>query len=207
MKSPQEVYIVGAGGLGREVRTMLDANTFSFQGFIDDDASKPNVKFDIETFKSQKERDSNIFLAIGSPKDREALVQRLSPEPNFLSLVHPRAILQDKKSIEIGKGSIISAGSILTCDISHGDFAIINLNCTIGHDVQIGNFCSLMPSVNLSGNVTLEEGVFIGSGATVLQGITIGKGAIIGAGAVVTKDIPPHCTAVGIPAKPIKFHD
>ncbi len=206
MKNLKDIYIVGAGGLGREVRTMLDANAFSFQGYIDDDTSKPNVKFDIDTFKNRTIRNSTILLAIGSPKVRQALVQRLSYGETFLSLTHPQAILQDKDSIKIGKGCIICAGSILTCDIVLGDFTIINLNCTIGHDVMMGNFCSLMPGANISGSVTLGEGVFIGSGATVLQGIQIGDGAIIGAGAVVTKDIPPHCTAVGIPAKPIKFH-
>jgi acetyltransferase-like isoleucine patch superfamily enzyme len=37
--------------------------------------------------------------------------------------------------------------------------------------------------------------------------LTIGENTIIGAGAVVSKSLPANCTAVGIPAKPIKFHD
>lgn len=38
----------------------------------------------------------------------------------------------------------------------------------------------------------------------ILPGVHIGKHAIIGAGAVVTKDVPPHGIAVGIPARIIK---
>jgi acetyltransferase-like isoleucine patch superfamily enzyme len=41
----------------------------------------------------------------------------------------------------------------------------------------------------------------IGSHATILCGITIGEGALIGAGAVVTKNVPPHATVVGVPAR------
>jgi acetyltransferase-like isoleucine patch superfamily enzyme len=61
-----------------------------------------------------------------------------------------------------------------------------------------------MPSANLSGNVTVEDGAFIGSGATILQGLTIGKGATVGAGAVVTRDVAPGLTVVGVPARPMK---
>lgn len=206
MSTARQTLIVGAGGLGREVRTMLDNFKVSFEGFIDDDTTKPNVKFDIESFNKQGSCESHLLVAIGSSKIRQTLVERLSSDFNFLSITHPQAILQDEASVKIGKGSIICAGSIFTCDISLGDFTIINLNCTIGHDVKMGNYCSLMPSVNISGNVTLGNGVFIGSGATVLQGIKVGEGAIIGAGAVVTKDVPPHCTVVGVPAKRTKYH-
>jgi len=40
-----------------------------------------------------------------------------------------------------------------------------------------------------------------------IQGITVGNYSIVGAGAVVIKDIPEKCTAVGSPAKPIKFFE
>jgi len=52
----------------------------------------------------------------------------------------------------------------------------------------------------------IGEGCYIGMGANVIQGITIGPWSIIGAGAVVIRDIPPHVTAVGVPARVIKVH-
>ena len=45
----------------------------------------------------------------------------------------------------------------------------------------------------------------IGTGTQIIQGKNVGKESIVGAGAVVVRDIPEKCTAVGCPAKPIKF--
>ena len=41
----------------------------------------------------------------------------------------------------------------------------------------------------------------------IINKIKIGEGTTVGAGALVHKNLPPHCTAVGFPAKPIKFHN
>jgi serine O-acetyltransferase len=47
----------------------------------------------------------------------------------------------------------------------------------------------------------------IGVGAIVLGAITIGEGARVGGGAVVVKDVPPHSTAVGVPARVVAARD
>ena len=64
-----------------------------------------------------------------------------------------------------------------------------------------------MPSVNISGEVLIKECVYVGTGAKIINLLTIEENTIIGAGAVVAKSLPANCTAVGIPAKPIKFHN
>jgi len=53
----------------------------------------------------------------------------------------------------------------------------------------------------------IEKGVYVGTGAKIINQLRIGEQTTIGAGAVVSKSLPANCTAVGIPAKPIKFHD
>jgi serine acetyltransferase len=63
-----------------------------------------------------------------------------------------------------------------------------------------------MPAVNISGDVYIEEGVYVGTGAKIINLIKIKRQTIVGAGAIVAKSLPANCTAVGIPAKPIKFH-
>lgn len=188
--------IVGAGGLGSEVRSMLPHCGYAFGGFFDDDHGIQNARSLNEILPDQ-----SYVIAVGNSRQRRDIFDRLPVGLSFPNLIHPLAHLQEKASIALGRGIIITAGSILTCKIQVGDFCIINLNCTIGHEVKMAAFCSLMPAVNLGGMVVLEEGVYIGTGATVLPGVHIGKNAVVGAGAVVTKDVASGATVKGIPAR------
>ena len=72
---------------------------------------------------------------------------------------------------------------------------------------MISDYCSFMPGVNISGVVVIKGSVYVGTGAKIINQVEIGENTIVGAGAVVFKSLPANCTAVGIPAKPIKFHD
>jgi UDP-3-O-[3-hydroxymyristoyl] glucosamine N-acyltransferase len=85
----------------------------------------------------------------------------------------------------------------------------INLDCTIGHDVVMGDYTTLTPGVHVSGYVEFGKRVYVGTGAVFVNGsvdhpLMIGDDAIIGAGACVAKPVPPGETVVGVPAKPIK---
>ena len=73
----------------------------------------------------------------------------------FATIVDPSVILS--KSVSIGEGTIICAGTIATVDISIGKHVIINLDCTLGHDDVIGDFVTICPSVNVSGNVIMNN--------------------------------------------------
>lgn len=107
---------------------------------------------------------------------------------------------------EIGEGTIICAGNMITVDIKIGKHNIINLGCTIGHDAVLEDYVTLYPSVNVSGMVHVGHTSELGTGTQIIQGIAIGENTVIGAGTVVVKDIPSDVTAVGSPAKVIKFH-
>ncbi|MDP3352591.1 MAG: hypothetical protein Q8S44_02495 [Flavobacteriaceae bacterium] len=82
----------------------------------------------------------------------------------------------------------------------------LNLSCTVGHDSIIGNFSSIMPSVNISREVTINDSVYIGTKIKIINQIEIGKDTILGSGAGVSKSLPAKCIAVEIPAKQMKFH-
>ena len=86
------------------------------------------------------------------------------------------------------------------------DFVILNLGCTVGHDTTIKKYSAFMPSVNISGEVKIGEGVYVGTGAKIINQLEIGDYTIVGAGAVVAKTLPAHCTAVGVPARVVKFN-
>jgi acetyltransferase-like isoleucine patch superfamily enzyme len=73
----------------------------------------------------------------------------------------------------------------------------------VDHEDVLEDGVELAPGATLCGLVTIETGGWVCAGATVLPRIKIGADAIVGAGAVVTRNVPPGVTVVGIPAKPL----
>ncbi len=55
--------------------------------------------------------------------------------------------------------------------------------------------------------IVIEDDVWLGSNCVITDGVRVGKGAVVAAGAVVTKDVPPHTIAAGVPAKVIREID
>ena len=211
----EKIAIIGSGGFAREVLTLINAiNNVAPQyeviGFVGEDKSLkvhglPVVGNDEEM--NNTNTPLSIVFAVGEPGLKAKIRRKYNSSLiSFPTLVHPSVILGDKDSIEIGKGCIICAGCILTTDIIIKDFVTLNLQCTVGHDTAIGEYSSFMPSVNISGEVDIKEGVYAGTGAKIINQVEIGENTIVGAGAVVAKSLPANCTAVGVPAKPIKFH-
>jgi len=211
----KKLVIIGASGFGREVAWLIERInkeqvTWELLGFVDDNEQIQGDMIGgypvIGNCNWLKEQEDEIFAvcAIGSSKVRRKVIQKLEGV-KFATLIDPSVLMSER--ISIGEGCIICAGTILTVDIALGSHVIINLDCTVGHDAIISDFATLYPSVNVSGNVILNECVEIGTGSQIIQGLVIGEGTIVGAGAVVVKDLPSKCTAVGSPAKPIKFHE
>jgi sugar O-acyltransferase, sialic acid O-acetyltransferase NeuD family len=212
----KDLYIVGAGGMGREVLLLVQRINdvipmWNIIGFIDDNSdlwgSRQDECLVLGGYDYLKELKDELWtvVAVGCAKVRRSIIEQLEKmeHVHFATLIDPSVIMS--KRIHVGKGSIICLGTTMTVDITVGNHVIINPNSTVGHDVVIGDCVMIYPGVNISGNVNVGEEVELGTGSQIIQGRKIGKKSIIGAGAVVIRDIPEACTAVGIPAKPIKF--
>ena len=137
---------------------------------------------------------------------KKQVVEKITnPKVSYPTLIHPSTIIGASEYVNIGKGCLICAGIMITTNIEIGDFVILNLGCTVGHDTVIKDYAAFMPSCNISGEVLIEEVVYCGTGVKIINQTSIGEYATIGAGAVVTKPIPGHCTAVGVPARVVKM--
>ena len=121
----------------------------------------------------------------------------------LVSAIHPSVTVLAGATIE--PGVWINAGSIIgyKAEIEAGVF--INTGAQIDHHNVLKRCCSLDPGVVAAGHVTIGERSYVHTGVTIINKVEIGEDAIIGAGATVIADIPPRCTAVGVPAKVIKF--
>jgi sugar O-acyltransferase (sialic acid O-acetyltransferase NeuD family) len=213
----KKTVIFGAGGFGREVKMLLDQialtkNEFNFYGYYDDGLDKGTQINNHKVLGNLKdlseiEEEINVIIAIASPDLKIKVVKVLNKSNfNFPKVIHPNVLI-GSEFVSIGRGTIVCAGCIITCNIEIEEFVILNLMCTVGHNTIIKSYSSFMPSVNISGEVLINEKVYVGTGAKIINQIEIGKNTIVGAGAVVSKSLPDNCTAVGIPAKPIKYHE
>lgn len=214
----KDIAIFGVGGFGREVLALIkDINKvepiWNIVGFFDDGYEKGEMFNGFPNLGKVKDLNEwktplSLTLAIGSPTIKKKVLDRITnPLIDYPTLVHPSVWIGDKEFVEIGKGCILCAGVMVTTNVQIKDFVILNLQCTVGHDTVINDHASFMPTVNISGEVNIGEGVYVGTGAKIINQLEIGEYTIVGAGAVVAKTLPAHCTAVGVPAKPIKFHE
>lgn len=208
MRKPLLIY--GAGGLGREAMSLIKAlgDQWDLIGFIDDRITKNTVVGGLKVIGGHNalaslENGISVVLAFGDPKLKRTIAEKIAGRIEFPTLIHPSAIIQNPDSISIGQGAIITAGCILTCNISLGDHVLVNINTTIGHDVNVGRCSSIMPGVNIAGEVEIGEAVLIGSGSNILNRIRIGDEARIGMGSVVIRDVAQGDTVAGVPAKSI----
>ncbi|MCI7339014.1 MAG: serine O-acetyltransferase [Oscillospiraceae bacterium] len=86
--------------------------------------------------------------------------------------------------------------------IDHGTGVVIGETTVIGDDVMIYQGVTLGGTGKDTGkrHPTIGNNVMIGAGAKVLGPFKVGDNSNIAAGAVVLDEIPPDCTAVGVPA-------
>jgi sugar O-acyltransferase (sialic acid O-acetyltransferase NeuD family) len=211
------IAIYGAGGFGREIASLLklinnDEPTWNLIGFFDDNQSLwgkeigyGKVLGGIEVL-NHWDNPLSVVIAIGVPKILRTLVDKITnPIVDFPNIVAPSVTFLDKESVNMGKGNIICSSCLLSCNVSLGDFNVLNGFIPIGHDTVIGNFNVIMPSTNISGGVNIGDGNFLGVKSTVLQYVSIGNNVRIGAGSVVMRNTKDGNLYMGNPATKIKL--
>ena len=210
----EKLVIVGAGGLGREVKVLVEKINessnkplYNIEGFYDDDNDLPDnigglpLLGNIEQLKN---RDDNLSIAISIsyPEIRKKIIQNLKKDNfDFPNLIHPTVEISE--GVSIGVGNILTFNCFLSCNVTLGDFNFLNTFVSVGHDTHISNLNVLMPRTQISGGVYIGNGNFFGMNSAIVQSKTIGNNNIINSYTFLTKSIKDNRKYFGIPGRKI----
>ncbi|MDQ3030795.1 MAG: acetyltransferase [Myxococcota bacterium] len=216
MSARKRIVVFGAAGQARDtawlIRELVRAgNGFELVGFVVSDRSKLGpydsaIVGDMDWLLANRGNVDAIAMGIGSPAVRLRIAEQLErelPRVEWPVLVHPSVVI-DRESARLEPGAMIAAGTAGSVNIAIERHGLVNIGCTLGHEATIGAGCVVNHGASISGGVVLERAVLVGTGARVLQYLRVREGATVGAGAVVTRDVDPGVTVVGIPARPIE---
>jgi sugar O-acyltransferase (sialic acid O-acetyltransferase NeuD family) len=209
-----EIVIYGASGHANAYRCiMAEQHLAHVAAFIDDFrgdqghrlAGKPVIS--LQTWRSEFPTHA-CLIAIGDPTAKRRIAERVAAAGGVFYDPHGSSV-RGFVDVTIGMGSLVVRPIYIGPNTKMGAHVAIMPMSTIGHDVEIGDFCTICPGANIGGQVVLESGVFVGAGAVIVNGsvdrpLTVGKGATVAAGAVVTKAIMPGVTVMGNPARPLR---
>ncbi len=213
----KKIAIYGAGGFGREVACLLNKinevePTWELVGFFDDGIEKGSqishfgkVLGGIDELNAWTS-ELSIAITIGNPKIVQTLVSKITnPNIQFPNIIAPTVYFADKDTFKIGKGNIIQKHCSFSCDVTIGDFNVMDGADVFGHDDVVGSFNTFMPAMRISGEVTIGDGNFFGVGSIILQQIKIGNNVRLGAGSVLMRKPKEGCLYMGNPAKKMEL--
>lgn len=200
----RDLFIVGAGGFGREaVWTVERINNTAQQplwkiiGFADDDPTKATGNFEGYPMLGSVEKatkdypGASVFIAIGDNAIRRRIYAQLRGH-DFPAFIDPSA--QVSPTTEFKHGTFIAPEAVVSVGTEIGKFVIINARAGVGHDSVVGDFANIAPGVSLSGHTVICEDVMMGTNSCTAPGMTIGAGATVACGTPVFKDVEPGVT-------------
>lgn len=129
-------------------------------------------------------------------------IGRLFPHVEFISVVHPSAVLGS--DVVVGAGSVIMAGVHIDTGCTIGEHNLISSHVSIGAESVLGNFVSVGPGASLGYGCHVGGGTAIGTNAALINKIIVGTHCVIGPGAAVIENVPDLHVATGTPARTIR---
>jgi sugar O-acyltransferase (sialic acid O-acetyltransferase NeuD family) len=210
----KELYIIGAGGLGREVADIVESvnqrmPTYRLAGFVDDNKELhgrivngiPVLGGRADLEPAIRDREIYAVIAIADTKIKNTIASDLDGVV-WTNIIHPTAAVS--RYCEMGNGNIVQAFCSVNANARLGDHCTINIGSAIGHDAILGDCVSVMCLCSVNGNTRLGNGVYIGSNGMILPGLAIGADAFICAGSGVFCNVDAGAVMIGNPAKRIR---
>jgi sugar O-acyltransferase (sialic acid O-acetyltransferase NeuD family) len=205
------MLILGAGGFAIQVLFALQRmDTALKPTFFCDPAYRADAYFDqhfnlLRSLESARNYlstvDDRFCLGTGVRANRAELCDRFEKIGGKLSsVVDPSAILP-VDLLDTSSGITCLAQTIIESSSFMGKGVLLNLGSMVTHQVSVGDFAEIGPGAKLLGKSKVGTQSFIGAGTIVLPGVKIGDFVTVGAGSVVTKDLPNGVLAYGNPAR------
>ncbi|HDR7338322.1 TPA: acetyltransferase [Bacillus cereus] len=211
----KDIVVIGSGGFSKQVIEIIEQLNlikpeYKLLGIVDDNKSLVGTEVlgyevigDTDYIKKlSKQQKIQGVIAIADGEIREHISRKLN-NVQWINLIHPSAVVSNYT--KLGEGNIICAGVVINPECKMGNHSHINIGSTLGHDVLMLDYVTVMPGSKVSGNVNLKSKSMVGTGATIIQGLTIEENVVLGAGTVVTKNTKPNYLYVGVPAKEKKI--
>jgi sugar O-acyltransferase (sialic acid O-acetyltransferase NeuD family) len=210
MEVNKNILIIGAGPHAEVVIDIIETeNIFNIIGIID---SKKEIGYSLNGYEVIGRQEDIVaicknfntksgIICIGDNWNRKIvseLILSLIPDFDFITTIHPKAIISSRCSI--GKGSVIMPGVTININAKIGNFCIINTNSSFEHYCSLGNYSSISAGVTTGGFVNIGILSAIALGVTIFDRINIGDNTVVGSGSLVTKDLPSDVLAYGVPA-------
>jgi sugar O-acyltransferase (sialic acid O-acetyltransferase NeuD family) len=203
----EEIILIGAGGLAREIIGIISdnikhgLNDQKVIGLLDDNKPKGTLVNNLPVLGKINEHNKfncMFVIAIGNPSVKEEIFNSLGlPFDRFSNIISFRSIHFSLK--EFGFGNVIYPNSILSDNVSVYNLTTI-LPSTIGHDAVIGNFTTISGNCSINGFVKIGNSVFIGSNASIQPSIKVEDYVKIGANSHLISDAKKGFTYYGVPA-------
>lgn len=210
----KHLIIIGVGGFARELfwnahDSVGYGTGWDIKGFLDGDVELAAEEYeklplpvlgDVDSYVIQT---NDCFIcAIGSPKVKEKLVQRILVRGGeFINVIHNTSIVHP--TVQMGRGNILCPLVHILDHAKVGDFVTFNGRSGMGHDAQIGDYSSVMSAVDITGYVRVGKRTFWGSGSRALPHSRIDDDATVGVASVVFKHVRAGAKVFGNPALPI----
>lgn len=200
-----DICLIGAGGHAKVILALLEEQGRKCLGIYDDNEELWGKTLSgvpiIGAINELADKDSvSAVIAIGNNNVRKNIAEKFH-NLHWATLIHPYSWVH--KSVEIGEGTVVFAGTVIQPDVCIGKHTIINTSASIDHDCVIGNFCHIAPGCHLAGGVNIEDNTFLGVGTAMIPCISITSDTTIGAGAAIVSNITHSGTYAGVPAKKI----
>lgn len=203
-----KVAVVGGGGFGCEVATFLQdclgEGRRCTVGILDDVevdlsgfAGNPVYLGPLESWKPEGWRH---IVAIGDAPTRWRVGRDLEDRgARFMTLIHPTAYVAS--SARVADGVIVAPLAYVGPRATLARHAALNVQVSVGHDVQVGQAAVISPGAKLSGNCVVGEATFIGSVATAAPSATIGRFCKVAAGVALKGNHPDGSLVAGVPPR------